>query len=353
MEACFFHDSQLLVPALADDLDALLQGSVAKVCKECYEEGFDAFCAACGGKMIEMDLSDDELPAPAATSPLSRGSAAEGLARLEAAMLQEQQAASSIAARPVAALKGATQSASSPSIGAALKGTAAATAAPAASGPSATAAATASKSAAPPFVASKKPERVFVVDVGSDTAKYGWNADADAGRIRASVDTRANVNTADLFVIKSQVYPMDASVAENDENRFTDRNIYLDDLMRKICKVGNFNHDDNAIAVITSVPSHFDCVCEWVSCAVPLCVCVRGCLCVTCCREQIFRWGEGEVTGKPPRAIYLGYAPVLALMAAMRSPSPTGLVVDVGATQTSIVPVYAVRPPAAADPARD
>lgn len=69
--------------------------------------------------------------------------------------------------------------------------------------------------------------------------------------------------------------------------------------------------------VTTSVPSHTESVCEWA-----------------------YRWGQGEVTGEQPAALYLGYSPLLALYAAAASPCPTGLVVEVSASGACVVPVY-------------
>jgi hypothetical protein len=101
---------------------------------------------------------------------------------------------------------------------------------------------------------------------------------------------------------------MDSSVAEGDDKVFVEGNIYLDDLMRKICKIGNFASEESGILICTSVPTHYDCVCDWV-----------------------YRWIEGEVTGKPPRLLYLGYTPLFSLMAAQNTASPTGLVIEIGA----------------------
>lgn len=63
------------------------ENPVKRICVECYEEGYDQYCADCGGKMIKMDDDEDDLlTLDDETSALTSSNPSSALARLEALM---------------------------------------------------------------------------------------------------------------------------------------------------------------------------------------------------------------------------------------------------------------------------
>jgi hypothetical protein len=207
--------SEVAIVVESDDLTVLLEDVKLKVCVECTEEGYDAFCASCGGKMVTIDDDDDDdLSDLLKVSASDLEDANAGLARLEQALLVEQEVeermANTLSSTPTMVEKPAKPlgqqqkhdnqqqhqqqqhqqqqqqhekqqqqqqhqhqhqqqqqqqqrplDRDKPS------------------------------SASTPFLNVQPKRKVFLVDFGSDTVKYGWTSDENASCVRACVDTRA------------------------------------------------------------------------------------------------------------------------------------------------------------------
>lgn len=83
-------------PPTEPSIDTLLEDATLKVCVECIEEGYDNFCAKCGGRMVP--LGDDEPDVAESMDELESLSLSaqdllvcnEGLARLEALLKPDE-----------------------------------------------------------------------------------------------------------------------------------------------------------------------------------------------------------------------------------------------------------------------
>lgn len=293
------------VEALLADAESHLQ---KKICIECYEEGFDPFCAQCGGKMINMDDGDEDVLQidedddlnVTVTSKKTESAGLTALDRLEGILKASPQTTTTTASAPTAAAAAATAKA--------------AAAVPASQTQRVPAAAPA---AAVPLMPMKKwdandpgsKEKVFIIDLGTEYVKYGFSNDAEASRIRACVDGRANQTTTH-YTVKGQVFPFDGS-----ESAFQD-NAYLVDLLRKVVRAGAYSSDCPLI-LTTCVQNHLDGPGEW-----------------------LYALSEGEILERVPPLFYLGYSPLFSLMSALDTIYPTGIVVDIGASGVQVVPVY-------------
>lgn len=220
--------------------------SVTKICAECGEEGEDEFCTECGGDLIDVSDGDDGD---------SAGDEHE----------DEDAAAADTAAQAykLVALKERDYDANE--------------------------------------------DEVFIVDIGTDTIKFGWHKDAEPTMI-ANVDVKSAASTKRALAPVFNARSADC-VAENEK---------LAELLTFVLKLGGYKRNKNALLVCSSFPSD----CETSSDLL----------------DAIF---EPRFTPKPPSAAFLGFAPALAAYGVLRSTIPTALVVDIGHSVLQIVPVLA------------
>ena len=272
-------------------LEQALSEAQKKICVDCYNYGFEAFCADCGGKMLNCDDDDDDddnsdgkeetpKPAPVVTAP-SKPSPAPPTKTAPKPLPKPAAVVSSPVPSPVVVVVAKPVSA---------------------------AASCSSESLIAPDFGNK--EKVMVIDIGTEFTRFGFSDDANSLlKIRSCVDGRAS-SLHNFHQVRGQIFPFDGS-----ETAFAN-NDYLGDLIGKGLKLFNCSADI-PLLITTNVAPNSDGVSEW-----------------------IFSLFDGLVLDRVPPSLFMGYSPVLSLCCALNSVTPTGIAVEIGASSCSVVPVY-------------
>jgi len=144
---------------------------------------------------------------------------------------------------------------------------------------------------------------VFIVDLGTDTVKYGWLSNENPCVMKNSVETTGMMN-------------VDKRPINSADFDFVNGNEYVGDLIRRVLKVGGYK-SSHPLVVLLSVPLDKEAPSDITN-----------------------KFFESEYTSEPPANFFIGYSPQLAAFGASNDLEPTAIVVDSGASKTTVLPLY-------------
>ena len=146
---------------------------------------------------------------------------------------------------------------------------------------------------------------VFIVDLGTDCVKYGWRSEKEPYLMKNEI---ANTGMSSLNI---HTRPIESSNFD-----FLKNNEHFVDIMRKVLKVGCYQVS-NPLLITSSVPTFKEAP-----------------------NELSDKFFESEYCSEPPAKFYIGYSPLLSSFSVFNSLTPTCILIDSGASMTTIVPIY-------------
>ena len=157
----------------------------------------------------------------------------------------------------------------------------------------------------------EKEKEAFIVDLGSFTIKFGWSSDEKASILPASISPNGMTSKTASMSSIGQVFPIDSR-----NGNFASDNQLFNDLLRNVLKVGSYD-TSSPLFLTSSVPLHSEAN-----------------------LDMLDRLIDCDILGDAPSRIFFGYSPLLSLCGMSKSGEVSGLVVDFGHRQTTVVPVY-------------